>query len=181
MRKLALMVAATLVVAACGGTDAVGDALVEQIVEQAGAEGVDISTGDDGSVSLSIEGEDGSGQMSFSEELPADFPLPLPDGYEVGTSFVFEDESGTSYTVVIQIAEDAFDATQEMYEGWLEKEGFEVDTLEMQSTVDKATFITAERDDASVAVSMTVEAVANDDAGNLTYAAVISMSWTPSG
>lgn len=199
MKRVASITAIILALTACGGGSNDADAIAEQIIEQAGAEGVDISTDDDGNINLTIEdegidistddegmnltieGEDGTGQASLGGDLPADFPLPLPDNYEVGTSMQLEDEAGTSYTTVIQISGEEFDSTQAMYESWLEDEGFTVDTLEMQSSDTRGAVITGERDDVSAYLNMTLEVIANDDAGNLTYASVITMAWTPNG
>ncbi|RLE16897.1 MAG: hypothetical protein DRJ28_00550 [Actinobacteria bacterium] len=181
MKKLALMITATLIVASCGGSDDAADALVEQIIEQTDVEGIDLSTGDDGELTLTIEDDEGTAQASFGGDLPADFPFPLPDVYEVGTSMQFDEESGTSYTAVIEVAGDAYDSMKEKYESWLEDEGFTVDTLEMQSNEGNAAFITGEREDVQASVSMSVEEVANDDAGNLTYATFVTLAWMPIG
>ena len=181
MKKLSLIVALALIAAACGGADDAANSIAEQIVEQASGDSVDISTSNDGDVTMSFESEDGSGSASFSEELPADFPFPVPDEYELGASMTFEDDSGTSYSVVLQVSADEFDAMKEMYESWMEDEGFTVDTTEMGDGTSKLAFITGERDDVSAGASMTLEAVSNDDAGNLTYATVITLSWDPVG
>lgn len=180
-KRLALIIAATHIVAACGGTDDSADALISRIVEQAGGEGADMSTSDDGEFTLTIEDEGGTAQATLGGDLPSDFPFPLPDEYEVGTSVQFEDEGGTSYTAVIQVSGDAFDATKEMYESWLEDEGFTVDTMEIQGTEGKGAVITGDRDDAHAYIEMSYRDVANDDGGNLIYATFITLTWTPRG
>ncbi len=178
MKKLALIVTLSLIAAACGGTNNAANSIAEQIVEQATGDNVDISTSDDG-VTVSFENEDASGSASFSDELPADFPFPVPDEYELGASLTFEDDSGTSYSVVLQVSADDFDAMAEMYESWMKNEGFTVETDALGDGTDKLVFITGERDDASVGATISLEAISNDDAGNFVYAAVITLSWDP--
>ncbi|MCL1693972.1 MAG: hypothetical protein M3096_09825 [Actinomycetia bacterium] len=180
MKRITLIVAFSLTLAACGGADDAANSIVEQVVEQASGDGVDISTDDDG-VSVSFESEDGSGSASFAEELPDGFPFPVPDEYELGVSMTFEDDNGTSYSVVIEIPADDFDAVKEMYESWMESEGFTVDTTELEDDTSKFALMMGERDDVSAGVSMSVEAISNDDAGNITYATVVTLSWDAKG
>ncbi|VAV97550.1 hypothetical protein MNBD_ACTINO01-1759 [hydrothermal vent metagenome] len=176
MKKLALIVTLSLVVAACGGTDDAANSIAEKIVEQASGNSVDIST-DDGGLTMSVEGEDGTETVSFNEDLPEGFPFPVPDTYELGGAFTYESDAGTSYSVVIQVSADEFDALKEMYQSWMDSEGFTVDTTEMGSGNEKFALISGERDDVSAGVSMSLEAVSNDDAGNVTYATMITLSW----
>jgi len=176
MKKLALIVMLSLIAAACGGADDAANSIAEQIVEQATGDNVDISTSEDG-VTVSFESEDASGSASFSEALPADFPFPVPDEYELGASMTFEDDNGTSYSAVLQASADEFDAMKEMYKSWMEGESFTVEVDEIGDGTNKLAFITGERDDASGGATMTLEAISNDDAGNITYATVITLSW----
>ncbi len=181
MKRLVLVMALALIVAACGGTNDLSDAVANDVIDQIAGDNVDISTSDGGSITLSVDDAEGSGQASFGDKLPSDFPLPLPDGYEVGVSMQFEEESGTSYTAVIQVSADAFDATKAMYAAWFEAEDFTVDLSEFQGSEGQAAFFIADRDDVSASVSMTVEGVSNDAAGNITYATAITLTWTPLG
>ncbi|MCL1598848.1 MAG: hypothetical protein M3094_06670 [Actinomycetia bacterium] len=176
MKRLALVIALSLIVAACGGADNAANSIAEQIVEQASGDSVDIST-DDGGLTMSVEGEDGTQTVSFNEALPDGFPFPVPDTYEVGGAFSYDSDAGTSYSVVIQVSADEFDAMSEMYQSWMESEGFTVDVTEMGSGNEKFALIMGERDDVSAGVSMSLEAVSNDDAGNVTSATVITLSW----
>ena len=178
MKRIALILALTLVVAACGGTDDAANSIAEKIVEQASGDSVDIST-DDGGLTMSVEGDDGIETVSFNEDLPDGFPLPVPDTYDVGGAFTYETDTGTSYSVVIQVSADEFDAMKEMYESWMESEGFTVDTTELGDDTSKVALIFGERDDVSAGASMSLEAVSNDDAGNVTFATVITLTWDP--
>lgn len=181
MKRMALILAIGLVATACGGTDQIAENLTEQIIEAETGGDIDVSTGDDGEVSISIEGEDGSGSATFGGDLPDGFPFPLPDDYTVGGSMSFEDDSGTSYTVSIQVDGDDYDAVKAMYESWLDSEGFKVDVIDVSGDQGKGCFMTAQRDDVTAAVSMTQSVVANDDAGNETIATTVSLSWAPNG
>jgi len=176
MKKLALIVTLSLVVAACGGADNAANSLAEKVVEQASGNSVDIST-DDGGLTMSVEGDDGTQTVSFNEDLPEGFPFPVPDTYEVGGAFTYESDAGTSYSVVIQVSADQFDAMKEMYQSWMESEGFTVDTTVLGDDTSKVALIFGERDDVSAGASLSLEAVSNDDAGNVTYATVITLSW----
>jgi len=178
MKKLALVMALALVVAACGGTDDAANSIAEQIVQQATGDSLDIST-DDGGITMSVEGDDGIQSISFNEDLPDGFPFPVPDTYEVGGAFTYDTDTGTSYSVVIQVSAEEFDAMKEMYQSWMESEGFTVDTTELGDGMNKVALIEGERDDVSAAASMSLEAISNDDAGNVTYATVITLSWDP--
>jgi len=176
MKKLALIMTLSLVIAACGGADNAANSIAEKVVEQASGNNVDISS-DDGGLTMSVEGDDGIDTVSFNEDLPEGFPFPVPDTYEVGGAFTYEGDAGTSYSVVIQVSADQFDAMEEMYQSWMESEGFTVDTTELGDDTSKVALIEGERDDVSAGASLSLEAVSNDDAGNVTYATVITLSW----
>jgi len=181
MKRLALILALALIVAACGGADDAANSIAEQIVEQASGDSVDISTSDDGGVTMSFEGEDGSGAVSFSEDLPAGFPFPLPDEYELGSTMSFEDEDGTKYTATLKTSGDDFDAVRDMYASWLEGEGFTVQVDDLAGDTGKFAYINGDRDDVSAGATMSLEEVSNDDAGNSIYATVVTLTWNPKG
>ena len=166
----------SLVIAACGGADNAANSIAEKVVEQASGNNVDISS-DDGGLTMSVEGEDGTQTASFNEALPDGFPFPVPDTYEVGGAFSYDSDAGTSYAVVINVSADEFDAMSEMYQSWMENEGFTVDVTKMGDDMSKLVLLEGERDDVSAGASMSLEAVSNDDAGNVTYATVITLSW----
>ena len=204
-KTLVLLMSVVFVVAACGSDDGgnaddAAEALAEQLIEQAGGgddvnidtdEGQITLTDEDGSVEIStdddemtmtVEGDDGGLSATLGGELPADFPFPLPDEFEVGSSMQFEDEAGTSYSAVINVAPEEYDSVKAMYQAWLEGEGFTVDAFEVENADDtKGVFIGGERDDADAFISISIEEVANDDAGNLIYETAISLTWAPLG
>lgn len=203
MKTLVWLAAAVLAITACGSDDGSSDdaaeALAEQIIEQAGGGDVDIDTDDgeitltdeDGSVEIStdddemtmtVEGDEGDFAASLGGDLPAEFPFPLPDEFGVGSSMQIEDEAGTSYSAVINVAAEEYEAVKALYESWLESEGFTVDAFEVENADDtKGVFISGERDDVDAFVSISLEEVANDDAGNLFYETAISLTWGPRG
>lgn len=202
MKKFVWLIAVVLAVTACGsddGSDDAAEALAEQIIEQAGGGDVAIDTdnseitltdedgaveisSDDDELTMTVEGDDGGFSTSLGGDLPADFPFPLPDEFEVGSSMQIEDEAGTAYFAVINVAPEEYDSVTAMYESWLEGEGFMVEAFEVENADDtRGVFINGERDGIDAFVSISLEEVANDDAGNLIYETVISLTWGPRG
>jgi len=206
MKTLVLLIAVVLAMTACGsddgadgGSDDAAAAVAEQMVEQAGGGDVNINTDDgemtlsneDGSVEISTDndemamtvgGEQGGFAATLGGDLPADFPFPLPDEFEVGSTMQFDDEAGTSYSAVINVGAEEYDSVTAMYESWLEGEGFAVDAFEVENPDGtKGVFMNGGRDDVDALVSISLEEVANDDAGNLTYETTISLTWAPAG
>lgn len=181
-RTLAVMAAVILTMTACGSggdSDDAADALAEEIVERAGGGDVEINTDDD-EFTMEVENDEGGFAATLGGDLPADFPFPLPDEFEVRSSMQIDDEAGTSYNAVISVDAEEYDSVKAMYESWLEGEGFAVDAFEVENADGtKGVFISGERDDVDAFVSISVEEVANDDAGNLFYETAISLTWTP--
>jgi hypothetical protein len=134
----------------------------------------------DDSITMGLEGDDGSGEVSLGGELPDDFPFPVPDTYEVGSSSEFTDATGTMFIAVLHAPEEDFDAVKTLYEDFLNEEGFEVAKTDMSSDEGKFVFLVGERSDVQASISMSTEEVANDAAGNLIYETNVSLTWTPS-
>ena len=183
-----LVVVMALVVAGCGGSDDensdggpagnIAEEIAEQIAEEAGDD-VDIEV-DDEELTVSFDDESGSGEVTFGGgELPDGFPFPVPDEYEVGSSMVFEQGSGDMFSVTLSAPDTDFDEIAAMYEEFLEDEGFEVNRNLMEGDAGKILFLDGTRSDATAFISMSVEEVGNDDAGNLFHETLISLSWTP--
>jgi hypothetical protein len=170
------LVAGVLVLAGCGtASERAGEELAEQLLEAAaedsGLEDVEIETDEEGSLSITFEGEEGEGEISLSGDLPDDFPLPLPDDYTVASSFKVDQGAGVAYSAVVTLATDDRDAVSAMYEDFLRDEGFEVSTNVLTSGEEVLVFISGERDDVRVDISITAE---GDDV-------TLSLSWTPEG
>jgi hypothetical protein len=183
-----LVVVMALVVAGCGGSDDedsdgglagnIAEEVAEQIAEESGDD-VDIEIDDD-ELTVSFDDESGSGEVTFGGgELPDGFPFPVPDEYEVGSSMVFEQGSGDMFSVTLSAPDTDFDEIAAMYEVFLEDEGFEVNRNLMEGDAGKILFLDGTRSDATALISMSVQEVGNDDAGNLFHETVISLSWTP--
>lgn len=186
MRTIALAVVLVLSATACGGSDdelgGIEEEIVENIIEQAAEEGVDldIDNDDDGSMTVTFDDEDGGGSATFGGDLPDDFPFMLPDLYEVFTSSQFETDEGTMYSAVIQAPPEDLSDLAVLYEEWLNSEGFEVVTNEMQTGEVTLLMIFGERDDAEANVSLSLSDEPNAD-GSVTPKTNISMSWVPAG
>lgn len=187
MRKIVIAVTLVLVAAACGGSEddlgGIEEEIIEQILDEASNQDVevDFDSDDDGGLTVTIDDDEGDGQVTLGGGLPDDFPFPLPDEYEVGSSMEFEQDGGKTYSAVIHTGPEEFDDLAAMYESWLEDEGFEVNKTDLQGDGTKVVFLNAERDDARADISLSLDEVANDDEGNLIYATNISMTWTPQG
>lgn len=206
MQKLVVLMAVVLAATACGsdgGADSPSDdaagAIAEQIVEQASGGDIAVDTNDgeitlsneDGSVAINtdndemnmtVDGADGGFSATLGGDLPADFPFPLPDEFEVRSSMEVAEEAGTSYSAVISVAPEEYDTVKAMYQSWLEDEGFTLDAFDVENADGtKGVFISGERDDVDAFVNISVEEVANDDAGNLIYETAISLTWGPRG
>ena len=177
-----------LVVAGCGGSDDedsdgglagnIAEEIAEQIAEESGDD-VNIEIDDD-ELTVSFDDESGSGEVTFGGgELPGGFPFPVPDEYEVGSSMVIDQGSGDVFSVTLSAPDTDFDEIAAMYEEFLEDEGFEVNRNLMEGDGGKILFLDGTRSDATAFISMSVEEVGNDDAGNLFHETVISLSWTP--
>ena len=80
---------------------------------------------------------------------------------------------------MIHTGPDEFDALASMYESWLNDQGFEVSKTELVSDDKKVIFLMGQREDAAADISLALDDVANDDAGNLIYETNISMTWAP--
>ena len=185
MRRLSLITALGLLVAACGGggvADRVTEEVAEQVAEQAGGGEVDIEQTDDGDYAVKVEDETGAVVQAGAGALPDDFPFPLPDEFSVGLNIRKDGPDGSEFFAVIQVPGEDVDAMAEKYGGWLESEGFEVERTVLGASDGKMVLIYAERagDGIIATVDVTSEEVANDAEGNLEYATVISFGWAPS-
>ena len=47
-----------------------------------------------------------------------------------------DDDAGTMYSAVINVAAEEYDTVKAMYESWLESEGFTVDAFEVENADD---------------------------------------------
>lgn len=108
-----LMVFGLVVLGACSGGD-----IAEQIIEQ--QEGVGDVEIDEDTGEVSIETEDGSAVIGGGE-IPADLPVPVPDGGTVQA--VFQQDAG--YSVSVQYS-GGFDDIVDFYADWIDSQGLEV-------------------------------------------------------
>lgn len=114
-KTLVVIVAGVLLLSAC---QSASEELAEQIAEQAdGVSDVDINT-DTGEVK--VETEDGSITVGGGD-IPDDFPIPTPDGYEVVAVFTADTEASVS----LLYPQDRFDELTEFYDGWTESQPWE--------------------------------------------------------
>ena len=169
-RKWAYSAVAIAVVAAgCGSvSDRVGEGLVEELLEGSGIEDVEIDQ-DDGSIIFTVESEEGDQTFSIGDDLPADFPFPLPDEYEVTTSFEVGDGDQKAFSALLVIPADDFDKVTELYENFLNDEGFEVTKESMSAGDTRFVFLTGDRDDVAAIITLSVE---GDEGG-------LNLHWEP--
>lgn len=203
---IVVLSAAILTFTACGSTggsddaaEAVAEQVVDEILEEAADGEIAVNTDDgditltdeDGSVvmetdddemTMTVENDEGGFEATLGGELPDGFPFPLPSEFEVRSSMEIDDADGTSFSAVIVVAAEEYDSVKAMYQTWLEGEGFEVDAFEVDNADGTSgVFLNGIRSDVDAFISISVEEVANDDAGNLTYETAISLTWTPNG
>lgn len=146
--------------------------------EADGAGEMDEADEADGDDIIASDGESMLGG-DLGGDLPDDFPFPVPDTYEVASQFWFEDESGMTFTAVLNAPEDDFDAVAELYQSFLEGEGFEVTVTDMSGGDVRMVWLGGERDDVRADVTMSIEEVSNDAAGNVVSETVVSLGWIP--
>lgn len=112
IRILAVLAMSAMVVSACSSA---AEELTEQIIESGGNGDVEVDM-NDGTVSISVAGEDGSGSFTVGGgELPEDFPVPIPDGGEVVS--VFESEGDAAVSVLYDAG--SYDEVSAFYEDWV--------------------------------------------------------------
>jgi hypothetical protein len=165
---------------ACG-IDVAGDDDSADAPETGSGEGDEGDASIDDGETLTFDDGEQSGEVGFGGELPDDFPLPVPAGFEVGTVFQFDDANGTTFSVVLNGPEQDFDDVATLYEDFLKSEGFEVEKSDISSDGARFAFVSGERSDARADITMSTEEVANDAAGNLIFDTVVSLTWTPVG
>ena len=166
MRSVAITAAGLVAIgsaAACSPEN-----IAEDIIE-AGSDGqVDVDS-DDGEIT--VETEDGSATLSSSGDLPEGFPsaVPVLEGDITFSQSISTGESGTSYTVLVDVSDTVADAFSEVKSD-MTAAGFETTSETTVSTDDgawsTATFTSA---DHQVIVSVT-------DAGDTT---TVSYGVTP--
>jgi hypothetical protein len=102
-----VLIALALLLTAC---QTAAENLTEQILEQAGDGDVDIDL-DTGEVSL--ETDEGSVTIGGGE-LPSDFPIPIPDGYQVTSVFTADDAA----SVGLAYPAGDYDAIVAFFDDW---------------------------------------------------------------
>ena len=125
MRRVVLAsVVLTMVLAACG------TAVTEQLIEsQEGVENFDVSE-NDGTVVLEFEDEEGEvSAVIGGGELPANFPIPVPDGGDV----VAVVDSGGDQSASITYPSSEFNDIKDFYTNWAASTGEELNKFESSS------------------------------------------------
>ena len=164
-----LAVAIAVMVEGCGSVaDRVGEELVEELLEGSGIEDVEIDQ-DDGSIIFTVETEEGDQTMRMGGGLPADFPFPLPDEYEVTTAFEIGEGDQKAFSAILVVPADDFDKVTELYENFLNDEGFEVTKENMLAGDTRFVFLTGARDDVAAIITLSVE---GDEGG-------LNLHWEP--
>jgi len=146
-RMLAAGAVLMLLVSACGN---VAETVAEQVIEN--QSGGDVNIANDGS-SMQVTDEDGNtvdftstdgkvvvtgtddeGNESTIEvggtEVPADFPMPIPDGAEVTNVSTIDTPEGSSTFVTFEIDPGDTADVLEMYKTWFADQGMEVTSAE---------------------------------------------------
>jgi hypothetical protein len=183
LRRIAMVGAAAVLVAACGGGDPaeeLADQLAEQAIEEAGDDAtVDLDIGDgsvdidvddengdgsvsvdtdnDGSVAIEVEGEDGDGVVIIGGgSVPEGFPIPVPDGGEILSSISTSGEEGGGSSVVVQYPVGSFDELVATFETWMDGQGVDAAKTEMSTDEGKTVQLYASgEDDLGLVITVT--------------------------
>jgi len=146
MRKLLAMLTAVVAIAtACGGSGSgslSGKALEKAIEAETGqnvdvqqdGDGITIKT-DEGSLtfgangnSTDITGTDANGNsMTGGTDVPADFPLPVPDNVDISSVTTFEMPEGKSFGIIFDFDPSRVDEITNLYKDALSSQGLTVD------------------------------------------------------
>lgn len=120
-------------------------------------EGIDANVQVDDEGSISIESDEGSIEIGGGE-VPEDFPFPLPPDAEVIASFSQDTEDETNQQVTVTFDADEFDDVVELYEDYLDDEGFEVTRSDLTAEGDRTVMLTASSDDGEASVVLAYSA-----------------------
>jgi hypothetical protein len=125
LRTIILLAVTALALVACSGGD-----LAEEILEnQEGVGDVEIDE-NNGSVVIEVEDEEGGGSAVIGGgEVPADFPIPVPDGGTVAA--VFTQDSDATVTLTYPASE--YDSLVATYQDFVDGTGGEVNTVTSSS------------------------------------------------
>ena len=118
MKQMAVIAIMAMIVAGCSSAS---DELSEQIVES--VSGVDDLEIDEESGEVSFETDEGSVSIGGGE-IPADFPFPFPDGYEVSSILI----SDATSSVVAVYPKERFEEIQTFIDDWTASQGGEWQT-----------------------------------------------------
>lgn len=186
MRKLLVVLAVVAATAsACGGSGSgsLGGNAIAKAVDassgqkadvQQGSDGATVKT-DDGSItfgangdSIDITGTDAQGNdfsVSGGTEVPADFPLPVPDNVEISSATTFDMPEGRSFGLIFDFDGSRAAEITKLYRDTLNAQGLSV----QDSGGDDGAVIVGSSDVLNVIVSI-------NNFGDYWEA---SLSWTP--
>ena len=169
MKRLLLVLAFALLVAACGGSDQIAEEAVEQAI--GGNAEVEITEdGDD--VTINIESDEGSISIGTGAELPDELEIPVPDGGDVLSSVV----AGGQVAVTVVYSNDRYDDIVAFYDSWAAGTGDEWDSGESTFSAGDATVRSAFWNSADNAKSITVtDCPGMDVAGGAADAVCVSV------
>lgn len=148
-RSIVLIGILALVASACGAAaENVAENLAERALESEGGGNVDLDIDEEsGEVSVQMESGDGSGSLTIGGgELPDGFPIPVPDGGEVMSTFSSETEEGTSYSVTISYPADRYEELASFYEDWIDGQADDVQKSETSGEFTSSSFYSATAD-----------------------------------
>lgn len=162
MRKLVVIVALGLVVASCGRvaqkvTENVAEKVAEKTAEQAagdsGDANVDINQ-DEGTVNIQVEEDGKKGSLTIGgNEVPADFPIPLPDGGEVIAVIDTTQDGKRATTVSLTYPADRWDELVAFFQDWADGLPGDTQVTVTTGSIQSASFF---NDEAEVGVGLTV-------------------------
>ncbi len=125
-RMIVMMAVALLAASGCSSAaeNIVENAIENQLDEEGGSGNVDVNVDEDEG-SVSIETDEGSVVIG-GNEIPEDFPLPIPDYEEVSGVITQNDDGGTYSQVILSFDPEDLDDVADLYEGFFNDQDWDV-------------------------------------------------------
>jgi hypothetical protein len=121
LRSLVVVGVLTLLVTGCGSA---AETIIENAPGASGQDDVDTEIDDDGeTVRIDVENEGGSGsvQIGGDQDLPDDFPVPLPDGGQVVQSMESQMGDQSVFQVIVRYEDRSHEALVEYFTDYFEQ------------------------------------------------------------
>jgi hypothetical protein len=146
---MVLLAAMTLALSACSGGDIAGNIAEEVLEGQEGVGDVEIDE-NNGSIVIEVEDEDGGGSAVIGGgDVPADFPIPVPDGGTVNFSSTAEE--GSTFNITYPVSE--YDSLVATYQSFADGVGGDVTTYNTTNPKSQTWLVSTDSESYSISVT----------------------------